>query len=312
MNLQPFKPIQPGDTIGIVSPASHYKPDKLERGIQYLKNRGYKVEFAPHYDGYHKYLTGTGKEQVEDIHWAFGNRHIAAIICTRGGYGTPRYLDQLDYELIRANPKALVGYSDITALQCALMTRANLMTISGAMVAVEMGHPDGLDPYTEAHFWPLLEDGVGGQVYENPPEEPMAVLRPGTGEGNLVGGCFVLLNNLLGTKYFPPLQGNILVLEDIGENAQHFDRMLTQFRLAGVFNQIKGLLLGQFLDCWEKADPDDFSLEEIVRDVIGEVNFPILAKVAYGHGRRKMALPLGARVRLEADSQRIFFLGSSQ
>lgn len=308
MKLQSFHPINPGDTIAIVSPASHYKEEKLKRGVQYLQNRGYQVVFAPNYDKQYKYLTGHGPEQVADIHWAFENPDVDAIICTRGGYGTPRYLDKLDYDLIKAHPKAFVGYSDITALQCALMTQANLMTLSGAMVAVEMGDENGIDPYTEAHYWPFLENGVGGQTYQNPEEEPMSVLNPGVGEGFLVGGCLALVNNLMGTRYFPPMAGNILVLEDIGENVQHFDRMMAQFRLAGVFDQINGLLLGQFIDCWENAEEDDFSQEEIVRDVIGEVDFPILANVAYGHNRRKMALPLGAQVRVNTADQSISFM----
>lgn len=308
LKLQSFNPIQPGDTIAVVSPASHYKEDKLERGVKYLQKRGYHVVFAPNYDKKHKYLAGHGPEQVADIHWAFGNPDVDAIICTRGGYGTPRYLDKLDYDLIRANPKAFVGYSDITALQSALMTQADLMSLSGAMVAVEMGDENGIDPYTEAHFWPFLENGVGGQIFHNPEDMPLAVLRPGVGEGRLVGGCLALVNNIMGTRYFPPVAGNILVLEDIGENVQHFDRMLSQFRLAGIFDQINGLLLGQFIDCWENAEADDFSMAEIVHDVIGEVNFPILANLAYGHNRRKMALPLGAEVRVDAGDGSVAFL----
>jgi len=306
--LQSFKPIQPGATIAIVSPASHYKEEKMKRGIDYLHRRGYKTVLAPNHDKKNKYLTGHGPEQVEDLHWAFSHPDVDAIICTRGGYGTPRYLDKLDYDLIKNHPKPFVGYSDITALQCAIMTQAQLMTLSGAMVAVEMGDENGIDPYTEAHFWPILENGVGGQVYHNPEEEPITVLSPGVGEGRLVGGCFALVNNIMGTKYFPPMAGNILVLEDIGENVQHFDRMLTQFRLAGIFDQINGLILGQFIDCWENAEPDDFSMEEIVRDVVGKRHYPIFANVAYGHGRRKMALPLGAQVRMDAESQTIAFL----
>lgn len=296
------KPIQPGATIAVISPASAPKPEKLKRGLKYLQDKGFKIKESPHLYAKNKYLSGTGPEQLADLHWAFEDPDVEVIICSRGGYGTPRYLDDINYELITGNPKFFIGYSDITALQCALGVETGLVTISGAMVAVEMAQEQGIDPYTEQVFWDLLSNPMKGQILKNPADIPVRILSSGQAEGRLVGGCLSLFNNLMGTPYFPDMAGAIMVLEDIGENVQHIDRMLSQFKMAGFFHgpdRINGLMFGQFLEAWEPADEDDFTLEELVRDIIGDVDFPILSNLAYGHSMRKIALPLGAEIRLD-------------
>jgi len=298
-------PIKPGATIAVISPSSAPKPEKLKRGLDYLKSKGFKIKEGPNLWGKNKYLSGHGPEQLSDLHGAFADPDVDMIICSRGGYGTPRYLDDLDYELITQNPKLFVGYSDITALQNALGIETGLITVSGAMVAVEMADEDGIDPYTESTFWKLVMEPMSGQVLQNPDDIPVKILSSGTGEGPIVGGCLSLFNNLMGTPYFPDVSGGIMILEDIGENVQHLDRMLSQFKMAGFFhgeNRINGLMLGQFIDTWEKADEDDFDLDELVRDIIGDVDYPIISNVAYGHNMRKMPIPLGAEAILEGET----------
>jgi len=297
-------PIQAGATFAVISPASTPKAEKLNRGLEYLRSKGFNIKEGPNLRGKNKYLAGHGPEQIADIHWAFEDDEVDAIICSRGGYGTPRFLDDLDYELIAQHPKFFIGYSDITALQCAFAVETGLVTISGVMAAVEMAAEGGIDPYTEEMFWNLISKPMSGQVLKNPSDMPHAVLSDGQGQGPLVGGCLSLFNNLMGTPYFPNVAGGIMVLEDIGENAQHLDRMLSQFKMAGFFHgeeRINGLMFGQFIDTWENGDEDDFLLDELVRDIIGKVDFPIVSSLAYGHGMRKMTLPLGANVKLNGD-----------
>ena len=297
-------PIKPGATFAVISPASAPKTEKLDRGLDYLRSKGFKIKEGPNLRGKNKYLSGHGPEQLADIHWAFEDAEVDAIICSRGGYGTPRYLDDLNYELIAQHPKFFIGYSDITALQCALAVETGLVTISGVMTAVEMADESGIDTFTEQVFWDLISKPMRGQVLKNPKEMAYTTHSSGIGEGPLVGGCLSLFNNLMGTPYFPDVAGGIMVLEDIGENAQHLDRMLSQFKMAGFFHgeeSINGLMLGQFIDTWEQADEDDFFLEELVRDIIGDVDYPVISGVAYGHGMRKMALPLGAQVKLNGE-----------
>lgn len=299
------QPIQAGATIAVVSPASAPKPEKLRRGIDYLNRKGFSVKEGAHLWGKNKYLSGSGDEQISDLHAAFDDPDVHLIICSRGGYGTPRYLDRLDYDLIRNNPKFLVGYSDITALQCALGVHADLVTVSGPMVAVEMAEEPQIDAYTESFFWDMITQPLSGQLLSNPADIVFKTVSSGIGEGPLVGGCLSLFDNLLGTPHFPDVAGGIMILEDIGENVQHIDRMLSQFKLAGFFHgagRINGLVLGQFIDAWEKAEEDDFSLDELIRDIIGEVDFPIVSNWAYGHTSRKMSIPLGANARLDGDA----------
>jgi len=272
---------------------------------------GYEPILAPNLNAHYKTLAGHGPEQIADLYWAFQNPEIDAVFCTRGGYGTPRYLRDLDYTVFRDNPKWLVGYSDITAVQSALLRYSGLVTLSGPMVAIEMGCETGIDPWTEKMFWKMLQQPLVGLKLSNPPNSTWTVHRPGRATGVLVGGCLSLVANLMGTPYAPPLEGTILVLEDIGENVQHVDRMLTQFKLAGAFDHqkgIRGLILGQFLETWDEAGKDDFTLAELVQDIIGEAPFPVVSEVAYGHGERKMSLPLGARITLDTETQTIEIL----
>lgn len=303
-------PISPGATIAVISPSSPPKAEKLRRGLDYLEKLGYKTKLGQHVQDHNKYLAGYGPEQLEDLHWAFSDDDVDAIFCSRGGYGTPRYLDKVDYELIAANPKMFIGYSDITALQSAILVNTGLVTFSAPMVAVEMGSEDGIDSYTEKAFWQLVTKPLTAQVLMNPAEEELKIMSPGVGRGQLVGGCLSLYNNLMGTPYFPEFREKIVVLEDIGENVQHIDRMLNQFKMAGFFEEggISGLMLGQFIDAWENADENDFSLDELVRDIIGDVDFPIVSSLAYGHGDRKMGLPLGAEVELNTQAGTITFV----
>ena len=297
-------PLKPGARIAVVSPASAPKVERLNRGIAYLETKGYEVIESPNLRGKNKYLSGQSSEQISDLHWAFGNKEVDMIICSRGGFGTPRYLDDLDYELITRHPKWLVGYSDITALQNALAVETGLVTISGPMVAVEMAEENRIDPFTEKGFWDLITEPISGQVLTNPDDIKARVHSRGKGTGPIVGGCLSLFNNLMGTPYFPNVSGGILILEDIGENVQHIDRMLSQFKMAGFFQgdeRINGLMLGQFIDAWEKADEDDFTLDELIRDIIGDVEFPIISNVAYGHNMRKLSIPLGAEAVLDGE-----------
>ena len=179
------------------------------------------------------------------------------------------------------------------------------LVISLAFLTPVSAQEEGIDPYTESCFWKLITEPMTGQILKNPDDIVPKVHIGGEGEGPIVGGCLSLFDNLMGTPYFPNVSGGILILEDIGENVQHIDRMLSQFKMAGFFhgeNRINGLLLGQFIDAWEKADEDDFSLDELIQDIIGEVSFPVISNVAYGHGMRKMSFPLGAEASLDGDS----------
>ncbi|MDZ7373254.1 MAG: LD-carboxypeptidase [candidate division KSB1 bacterium] len=292
--------LRPGDTIGIVAPASPMVPERLSKGVEYLKARGYRVVVGAHIHRRWGYLAGKDEERADDLLRMFADPEVKAILAARGGYGAARILDLLDYELIASHPKIVVGYSDLTTLQMALWKHTGLVTYSGPMVAIEMGR--GIHPFTEDCFWRAVEaPGLFGSL-PLPPQYPVRTLRPGVARGRLLGGCLSLLPTLLGTPYQPDFRGAILVLEDVGEEPYRVDRCLAHLRQAGVLEAVAGVVLGQFIDCvpLSKETPS-FTVDEVLEDYFRKLDVPVLAAFPYGHGEVKVTLPLGIEAELDAD-----------
>ena len=206
----------------------------------------------------------------------------------------------LDKKIIRKNPKIFVGYSDVTSLGLALLKKSGLISFSGPMVAVEMGK--GIDPFTESMFWQTLKstDPIG--ILENPANLPIKVINPGKARGRLLGGCLSLINVVMGTPYCPDFNNAILFIEDIGEEPYAVDRYLAQFKMAGILDQISGLVLGQFVDCVSKEpDKPSLKLDQVFDDYFSDLNIPVLANFAYGHVPVKHTLPTGVKAELDTD-----------
>jgi len=297
--------LRKGDTIGIISPASPMIRERLDKGIAYLRGKGFSVLLGKHVYDQHGYLAGTDEERLEDLHDMFQNPDVKAIISSRGGYGTPRLLPFLDYELIRENPKILVGYSDLTSLQLAIYSQTGLVTYSGPMAAVEMGK--GMDPFTEENFWPHLLSGESYSEYPTVSDSPLTRLHPGKATGTLLGGCLSMINPIIGTPYQPDFRKSILILEDVGEEPYRLDRYLSQFRSARIFQQVAGIIFSQFVDC-EPGDNPSLTIDEIIKDYTHDLNVPIVKNFLYGHVDRKFTIPIGASVELDADSLSIRLL----
>jgi muramoyltetrapeptide carboxypeptidase len=232
---------------------------------------------------------------------------IRAIMALRGGYGTPRLLDRIDYSAVRRDPKIVVGYSDITALQLALFRKAGLVSFSGPLGAVEFaGAPD---PQTEESFWRLVTSRRTRGRLPLPEDHPLLTRQVGIGEGPLLGGCLSLVVALLGTPFSPDYRGAVLALEDVHEQFHRLDRMLTQLRLAGVMGRASGFLLGQFTQA-SAADPAHpfHDLEAVFQSVMKGVPGPILDGFPYGHVPRKVTLPWGIPVRVDGKRQTVSLL----
>lgn len=288
--------------VGIVSPASRPLDEMIYyQGIEYLKQKGYRVIEGAHVLDRRGYLAGRDEDRADDVNAMFRNPEIGAIICSRGGYGTPRLIDKLDFDAIRNNPKIFVGYSDLTAVSLAIWQQTQLVTYSGPMIAVEMGR--GIDPFTETSFWTSVTNSQPAGLLTNPDSSSIRVIKPGRAEGRLLGGCLSLIDVLLGTPFFPDFDGAILILEDIDEEPYRVDRYLAQLRLAGVFDKISGIVLGQFIDCGPK-DPEKpaLTLDEIFMDYFGNLNIPIIADFAYGHGTIKHTIPIGIQAMLDTEA----------
>ena len=300
MSIKPIC-ISNGATIGIVSPASCPPDEEIyQQGVNYLKNLGYNVVQSEHVLDKRGYLAGDDADRVQDLNKMFSDPQIDAIICSRGGYGAPRIIDQIDFEAVKNNPKIFVGYSDITTINLAIWRKTELITFSGTMVAVEMGR--GIHPFTENNFWKTLTsiDSIG--ILSNPPDIPINIFKSGKAEGRLLGGCLSLINVLLGTPYCPDFRDSILFIEDIDEEPYRVDRYLAQLRLAGILHQVKGIVVGQFIDCIPK-DPEKPSLEldQIFQDYFGQLDIPIITNFVYGHGSIKHTIPIGVQAILDTD-----------
>lgn len=273
--------------------------ERLHAGIHYLQNRGFQVKLGHHIHDVHGYLAGSDADRLSDFNEMFSDDEVSAIFCTRGGYGAPRILDHIDYDAIPKHPKILVGYSDITALQLAIFKQTNLVTFSGPMVAVEMAK--NLDPFTESNFWKMLMEPLPGFQMRVQTGSSFR-LKPGQARGRLLGGCLSLICCLLGTPFLPDFRGAILFLEDVGEEPYRIDRMLNQLRLAGILNDVNGIVFGQFPDCVPKSDAPSLSVPQLILELIANLNVPVIADFPYGHVDPKYTLPIGVEVLLDADA----------
>ncbi len=301
------KPLPAKATIGIVAPASPQRdPRRLERGIRYLESLGHTVVLGSNLASVHGgYLAGTDAERRSDLEAMFADPRIDAIFCSRGGYGSARLLDDLDYRVIRSNPKILVGFSDITALQMALWKKIGLVTFSGALPSVDMA--DGFAPESEEWFWRALTSHRPLGPIRQP--WPLTTVQRGTSEGALIGGNLSVLVTLLGTPFQPPATDSILVLEDVGEETYRVDRMLNHLRQSGMLTRVNGLVTGQWSQSGRPSgNTPPRPIEEVIQEAAAAVNGPVLSDLMYGHEALKLTLPMGVRVRLSSRGSGLRFL----
>ena len=307
--MKPLKPkrLRKGDLIGIISPASTISdPSRIQRGVAYLEGQGYRTVVGEHVLKTYGYLAGTDEERIADLHAMFLNPEVKAVMCIRGGYGTPRLLSLVNYRLVARNPKIFVGYSDITSLQLALWKKCSLVTFQGPMVGVDM--PEPLDAFTEGLLWRLLTSPKkAGPVLGT--DEPVNTVCAGKGTGILVGGNLAHLLASLGTPYLPSFKGALLFLEDIGEEPYRIDRMMSQLRHAGILRQAAGILGGKFTDCGPK-DPakPSLSLDDIFRELAAIIRTPFLSNLPFGHEAKKITMPIGIRAKMDAAKHTLEFL----
>jgi muramoyltetrapeptide carboxypeptidase len=255
----------------------------------------------------HGYLAGPDEHRAQDFNDMLRDRTVKAIVAIRGGYGTPRLLHLIDYAAVRRNPKIIVGYSDVTALQLALYRKTGLVTFSGPMVGVEMW--DSIDSYTEEHFWRMVTSPATIGVLKNPEGEPIGVHNPGKSRGVLLGGNLSLTMSLFATPYAPALRSAILALEDVDESPHRVDRMFTQLRLSGVLRRIAGLILGRFTDC-VPTDPSKphLTVDQVLEEMLQTVKCPVLTNIQFGHIPRKLTLPLGVLTAVDSSAGRLNIL----
>ena len=290
---QGFRPLRPGARVAVVAPAGPFERAALEAGLAVLAAR-YSVQLPPELFARQRYLAGSDAQRLAQLTAALSDPDVDALFCARGGYGAMRLLPALE-GLVPA-PKPLVGFSDITALH-AWLQRNGLISVHGP-VLTQLGK---LDAQTHERLFALLENGAPAA-----PLQGTDTYVPGVAEGPLQGGTLAVLTRLLGTPYLPPLEGAVLLLEDVGEQPYRLDRMWTHLALAGVFRRVRGIALGAFTGC--EAREADYTSAQVLRDLAAETGLPCAAGFPIGHGERNEPVPLGVRVRLDAAAQTLTFL----
>ncbi len=286
--------LRAGGALRVVSPASWFDLQKAEAGVARLRTMEYHAEQGAHaLARYAEYSAGTVVERLEDFHAAFSDTAVDAVICNRGGYGSAELLRGLNIELIRKNPKAFIGCSDITTLLTWLHDATGLVTFHGPMVAGDFAREDGIDiqcwnqALSQTAPWQL--DASAG----------MRVMKPGRAKGKFYGGCLSMLVASLGTPYEIQTHGTILFIEDVAARPYQIDRMLQQLRLAGKLDHVRGIVFGHMLDCGQPGQPAEM-LENVLQRTLADFPGPIAFGLRSGHvPSRNLTLPIGVASELD-------------
>ena len=298
-------PLVRGDTIGLVSPSSATDDSfNLQLAREAMEAFGFEVKAGPHLGSRHGYLAGTDAERAGDLNAMFADPSVKAIVCTRGGSGAARLLPLLDYDAIRRNPKVLLGYSDITALHCALQAKTGLVTFHG-QIGSGSWNAFNADQFRRVFFERELMDyrnkvEAGDELV--PRRNRTITIRGGKVSGELVGGNLTVLAALAGSPYLPDFRGKILFLEDVGEAPYRIDRMLSTLKLMGALDKISGFIFGECTDCKPGDGYGSLTLEQIFDDYIRPLKIPAYRGAMIGHIREQFIVPVGGKVELDADA----------
>jgi muramoyltetrapeptide carboxypeptidase len=303
----PRKPkrIEAGDTLGIVSPSSpSINESNIERVRRWAAEHDFGVKVFPHAADQHGYLAGSDADRAADLTAAFADPEVDAVLALRGGYGGWRMAPLVDIEVIRANPKFFCGYSDITALHLMIAREAELITFYGPNASSFIGR--NRSEYTLRHWLRAATSPEPLGAIEPDPDDPFTwAITPGVAEGRLLGGCTSLLVQSLGTPWEVDWRGAIVFFEDVDEQPYRIDGYFTQLKLAGKFDGVAGIVIGEHVDCgpaqFRPSYPyGTFSLEEVCRQHLAPLGVPVMVGLPCGHGKHLATLPLGVPARLDA------------
>lgn len=298
--------LQPGDVVGIIAPASAPPdPKAVDRAAAQVERLGFKPKLARNVRARHGFLAGSDGERATDLMTMFADKKVRGIICIRGGYGTARLLNLLDYAVIRRNPKVLAGYSDITSLHCALLVKAGLVTFHSPMLNEGLGGEKFPAFSNESFLRNVTQAKPPGSLCAGYDKKSISILRRGVVAGRLIGGNLSVLVTTLGTPYQPEFKNRILFFEDISERPYRLDRLLTHLLNAGLLQQVAGVAVGLNQDCDEPADAKAKEYKQSSADVLQErlkpLGVPVVTGLPFGHQPLNATIPIGVRARLDAN-----------
>lgn len=294
------KALKPGDTIGVVAAASNIKKDLLEQGCRELESLGFKTYCRPDITSSFRYFSGPHERRVGEFLEMLQSPDVHAIFCARGGYGSGHLIPKVDRDTVCANAKIVMGSSDITIL-LNWIERCGVVSFHGPMVATAIR--EGISGYNRKTLVDLLQ----GKHTVRFPVDGAEVLRPGIGEGRLIGGCLSLVVATLGTRHEIDTRDSILVLEDLDTKPYQIDRMITHMKHAGKFDSVHGVVFGEMLNCSQHPE-QGYTLQEVLMDLLAEFKFPVLYGFSTGHtSRPNVIVPFGVRARLDLTSSAPIF-----
>ena len=308
------KRLSPGDAVGIIAPASAVSAETFDRAMKNIEDLGFKPVAGKFARGSNGFLSGTDKERLSDLHWAFSDPQIKAVWCVRGGGGAPRLLADIDYSLIRKNPKVLIGFSDITALHLAIHQMCGLVTFHGPVASSQ--YPD----YTRDNLLNVISKPaspykIGVSEFNMAKESPYyktETINKGKARGRLIGGNLSLLSALAGTKYaLSDLKGKILFIEEVNEPPYRIDRMLTQLRQSADLRSVAGIALGVFEDTSASAGKTAEPVLNVIKDRLGDLGKPLIYGLSFGHIRDNITIPYGIEAELDVDKATLTYLENS-
>lgn len=299
------KPLKKGDTIGFISLSSSVPKELLKPAVKSVERLGFNVYVGRTCKEENSFFAGDHEFRAQELNEMFEKPNIDAIFCVCGGYGALRILPHLNYELIKANPKVFAGYSDVTAVHIGLNQISNLVTYHTPMPVTEFIQSQ-MDEYSWHSFlYTIMNTFTSSYSLKNPAHLPMIPLVEGKGGGVLTGGNLSLVVGSLGTPYEIDTKDKILFLEDVDEHVARIDRMLTQLKLAGKFDNVRGIILGTWTNCRTSKGKTgaSYTLEEVFKEHLQTLNIPVLTNVACGHSLPTMSLPLGRKIIIDTSEK---------
>ncbi|MCX7924691.1 MAG: LD-carboxypeptidase [Fimbriimonadales bacterium] len=306
MDLLRPKAIEPGMTIGVVSPSSAIEAEDLEKGLQPFFQRGYRIVLGEHALARRGYLAGTDEQRAHDLMAMFARDDVDAVLCSRGGYGAARLIPYLDPSVFRNHPKLLIGYSDITVLHLWLLRQVGLIGLYAPMPITMTRH---IPEHAMAVFWRALE--VPEPLGELPTwDPPYRTIVPGKAQGRLTGGCLCLVADSLGTPYEIDTRDAIVMLEDVDEPPYRLDAMLNHLKLAGKWDLCKGIAFSEDTR-WEqhvKEGEPTLTPDALLDDYFGNLPQPSMAGFPFGHIKDPLTLPYGVLAELDTERGKLTIL----
>jgi muramoyltetrapeptide carboxypeptidase len=304
------KRLKEGDLIGLVTPGGYIKEDELQKAIETLEGLGFRTYYEDTVLAKYGYFAGTDQERADELMQMFANPEVDAIICVRGGYGAIRILGLLDYDLIRQHPKALIGYSDITALNTAIYERTGLVTFHGP-VGVST-----FNDFTIKSFEKVLVNPKNKYKYpyerepetEDNPEYDIYTITGGKAEGELIGGNLSVVVSMIGSAFEPDFENKIVYLEEIGEKTYRIDKMLFHLLYATNLKKAAGIVMGIFSEGGDEQNEQGLTLKQAIEDLVKPLGIPASYGFPFGHINNKITIPNGIKARFNASDNTLKLL----